>query len=487
MLSYLIHFIHAFLPAALMTGMLIALWRPVYGKKATGRLLGALAAGLLAGTLIFLVSRHLQTVTAARAFLCAAGIFTALLNAANLLVPEKRGRALAGCGWWGALFFLATLSGATAFSFLGLVSEEALSVIPVLNTELILNIAGLLGGAFILGYLIPLGVHLSAKNSKAVVWRFLLLACVLSVLPWCAEVLLGLMRLEVIQLTSLRLSFVAKITKYAYLAPYFQTCIVLALAALSVGKGALPAPAALALLEKSEQRKVRSRVIFEARWFKSALVLAGVILCVLLYHDLYASRPPKISPALRLLPDAGGLIRIKIADVEDGKLHRYSYVTDDGHVVRFFLINRMSSGGGKKIGVVYDACMLCGDMGYLQQKNDIVCIACNVRIFVPSIGKEGGCNPIPLKHEVAGESVVISVRELEKGARYFSEVVPVRVKDPVTGREHSSLNAPFRYEYQGRTYFFESGESEEKFRNSPEKYAGDRPARFLRVQGYRES
>jgi uncharacterized membrane protein/YHS domain-containing protein len=487
MLSYLIHFIHAFLLAALMTGMLIAIWTPLHGKKAIPRLLAALATGLLSGVLIYLVASRLETVTAARASLYAAGMVAALLNAANLLYPPKQGRAVALLGWGAALLFQAVIACITMFSFLDQVSEEALSAIAVLNTELILNLGGILSGALILAYLIPLSAHLSAKAGKSAVWKLLLLACVLSALPWCAEVTLGLMRLELIQLTSLRLSFVAKITKYAYLVPYFQTGIVLALAALSFRKGAALSPEALGELERAEQRKARSLVMFEARWLRSALVSAGVIVAVLLYHDLYASRPPKISPALRLTPDAAGLIKIKIAEVADGKLHRYSYVTDDGHVVRFFLINRLSSGTQKKIGVVYDACMLCGDMGYLQEKNDIICIACNVRIFVPSIGKEGGCNPIPLKHQVEAEYIVISVPELDKGARYFSEVIPVKVKDPVTGKMHSSLNAPYRYEYKGRTYFFESAESEQKFRTSPETFAGDRPARYLRVQGYRES
>lgn len=239
-------------------------------------------------------------------------------------------------------------------------------------------------------------------------------------------------------------------------------------------------------MEKAQRRKARSLVLRELRWFKGALTCVGVIFAVCLYYDLYASRPVKITPPTMMTPDAAGVIKIGIDQVKDGGLHRYAMVTDDGHVVRFFLINR-SLGQGNKIGVVYDACMLCGDMGYIQEKNEVICIACNVRIFRPSIGKAGGCNPIPLVHSIEGNKVVLSVEELDKGAKYFSEVVSRKVKDPVTGKELDSSKAPYRHEYKGRTYFFESEESGDKFQKSPESYVGQQQARYYRVQGFQET
>jgi uncharacterized membrane protein/YHS domain-containing protein len=304
--------------------------------------------------------------------------------------------------------------------------------------------------------------------------------------PWSADALLGLMRLEMAGLTSGRLSFVAKITKYVYLLPYLNIAILAALALLFLRKGADHRATDFGNMDKSEQRKTRSLVLREMRWFKSALACVCTVIVVLLSFDLYASKPPKLSPAIAMKPDASGVIRVRIDDVADGNLHRYSYVTDDGHVVRFLLINSLSnsSGGRRKIGVVFDACMLCGDMGYIQNKKEIICIACNVRMFVPSIGKEGGCNPIPLKHAVEGDSIVIAVKDLDQGARYFSEVISVRVKDPVTGKELDNLKAPHRYEYKGHIFFFESEQSLEKFKESPDTYAGDLTGRNFRVQGY---
>ena len=483
MLLYLVHFIHAFIPLSLMTGTLLALWSPIRGPKTVRPLFVCLAAGLLTGAIVYPVSVRLETLTAARAVLFGSAIFAALGNATALFLPDRRLGALGRVKWSAALFFTAALAAVTSFSFLVHVAEQALSVVTVLNTELILNIGGVLAGFSLIALLIPLTAHLGIKNGKKILSMILLFASLLLSVQWSADVLLGLMRLELITLTSIRLSFVAKATKYLYVLPYVQALLIAALALGSFVRRPLVAAQELAQMQKAERRKARSLVLLEMRWFKAALACVGVILAVCFYYDLYASRPVKISQPTMMTPDAAGLIKIRIDKVKDGKLHRYAIVTDDGHVVRFFLINR-SMGLSSKIGVVYDACMLCGDMGYIQEKNEVICIACNVRIFLPSIGKAGGCNPIPLVHTIEADQVVLSVEELDKGAKYFSEVVSRKVKDPVTGKELDNTKAPFRHEYKGRTYFFESEESGEKFQKSPETYVGEQQTRYYRVQGF---
>jgi uncharacterized membrane protein/YHS domain-containing protein len=189
----------------------------------------------------------------------------------------------------------------------------------------------------------------------------------------------------------------------------------------------------------------------------------------MLYNDLYASLPPRLSPALDMKPDSAGQIRIKVDDVRDGILHRYAYISADGHRVRFFLINRYDPAHAQ-IGVVYDACKLCGDLGYVQKGNEVICIACNVRMFLPSIGKPGGCNPIPLPHEEANETIIIAAAELERGARYFTETVDIKVVDPVTGVSLLNRTAPFQYDFQGRMFYFENQGSYDAFKENPAKY-----------------
>jgi uncharacterized membrane protein/YHS domain-containing protein len=218
-----------------------------------------------------------------------------------------------------------------------------------------------------------------------------------------------------------------------------------------------------------QRRKQQSRIRLQSRWLKIAVITTGFTLSPLLYFHLYASRPPKISTPVELKPDLQGQIKVKIDDVSDGKLHRFSYTTHDGYVVRFFMINRYLN--RVKIGVVYDACTLCGDQGYIQQGNDVICLSCNVRIFIPSIGREGGCNPIPLDHETNGDTILVQTRELEEnGKGYFSEIVTIPVIDPVTGTQITNTGAPHQYDYQGKTYFFESEASWQQFTNSPDTY-----------------
>ncbi|GFO59884.1 hypothetical protein GMST_22090 [Geomonas silvestris] len=487
MLSYFVHFMRAFLPLALVAGMLLPALRRSRTGEAGRRLMGAPAAGLAAGVLTYLVALKLEALTASRATLFGLGLTVALAASAVFLARRRREPGSLAC--WTALCSQAALAAAAMFSFLAAAGEEALSATAVLNSELILNLGGILIGFLGCAILVPVCAELAERSPSRRLSLGLFLMGLLIAVPWGADLLLALMRLERIELTSLRLSVVAKVGKYAHLAPYGELAILAALAILIWKGRSLPEHAELAALEPAPRRKTKSLILRETRWLKSALYLCVAIAAVLGFYDLYASRPPRISTPVRLTPDAAGLIRIPMAQVADGKLHRFSHLTDDGHLVRFFLINTRSAGspGQPRIGVVFDACMLCGDMGYLQNKNEIVCIACNVRIFVPSIGKEGGCNPIPLRHEVTGSEIVISARELDKGARYFSEVVSIKVKDPVSGKELINLKAPFREEFKGRIYFFENEKTLEQFRAAPERFAGADPARNFRVQGYRQA
>lgn len=482
MLAYLVNFIHDFIPLSLVTGMLIVLVTPNGGKRRLYRsFFIAVVCGVLAGFIMQPVALRHEMATAVRTALNGTALVAALFSVALIALASSRTRGWETVVRGAALVFAATLASASAWTFSAFIAEKAITSSSVLNTEVILNVGGILAGLALMAFIVPLTVHMGERNGRRAVAGALLFVSALLAARWSADLLLGMMRLEMIELTSTRVSIVAKSGKYAALFSYLDLLLLALLTLLYFLRRPRVTAAGLAGMEPAERRKTHSVVLLELRWFRGALASLLVVLTLLLYHDLYASRPPRISKPVNMTPDANGVIKVKIEDLADGNLHRYAYVTDDGHVVRFFMINRS---GGKKIGVVYDACMLCGDMGYLQEKNEVICIACNVRIFIPSIGKAGGCNPIPLPHQIEGGNVLVSVAELDKGAKYFSEVVTVKVKDPVSGKEMISRDAPQRDEYKGRTYFFESAESLEKFRANPEKYIGAKESRYLRVQGF---
>lgn len=49
----------------------------------------------------------------------------------------------------------------------------------------------------------------------------------------------------------------------------------------------------------------------------------------------------------------------------------------------------------------------------------MLCLHCQSAIYPPSIGRPGGCNPIPLDFRVEGDEVVVAAAGLEAAADMF--------------------------------------------------------------------
>jgi len=210
-------------------------------------------------------------------------------------------------------------------------------------------------------------------------------------------------------------------------------------------------------------KAIRENVFDNAKFaFCSVLIALGFSL----YYDLYASRPPQISEPVLVEP-VGDKFIFDVDMLKDNELHRFAYITDEGKQIRFFLLNRFSDRVSPVI--VFDSCMICGDMGYIKKGNDLICISCNVRIFLPSVGKEGGCNPIPMPFIFDGKNIIVDYKTITDGANFFSKVVEKMVLDPVSHKKVSNLESR-SYLYYGRTYFFENNETQAKFEANPEKY-----------------
>ena len=162
-------------------------------------------------------------------------------------------------------------------------------------------------------------------------------------------------------------------------------------------------------------------------------------------------------------------IHIDIQSVIDGKLHRFVWISDEGKAVRFFIINRLAD--RVSLGVVFDACLLCGDQGYVMQGNQVVCVACGVHMFIPSIGKPGGCNPVPINDWQQTETeIIINKQSLEEGLNYFSTIVKLEVIDPIDQSKLTNTEAKFKYNYGRKTYFFASEQNLNQFRDQPERF-----------------
>jgi FTR1 family protein len=159
----------------------------------------------------------------------------------------------------------------------------------------------------------------------------------------------------------------------------------------------------------AERRKAlyearRERLILRAL---QALILASM--AAIAAQFVHSMSQGQLSPPEQYF-DGGNDVRLPMARLEDGRLHRFAYRAGD-RTVRFLVI-KLGSG---RVAVALDACQICGDKGYYQRGQDIICKNCTAPINPDTIGLEGGCNPIPLKFELVGSDLLIPASELEKG------------------------------------------------------------------------
>lgn len=278
------------------------------------------------------------------------------------------------------------------------------------------------------------------------------------------------------------LNFIAQSQSYADFARYLYLALALILGFLCLkGRGKVLEKRHLFDIEfrKSEAKNSQIRAYF-ASCFISVLIALGVIL----HFNLIASKPLQIDPATEVQPDSNGLFVFDIELLRDNGLHRFAYVTSEGKVVRFFLLNKREDRDSPV--AVFDACMICGDMGYVKRGGELICVACNVRIFLLSVGKEGGCNPIPLKYAFDGEKITIKLEDVIYGTNFFTEIKEVMVSDPVSKARFLNSKAEFSYLYKGFTYYFATKESYNAFVSEPERYVDGNLSAKFRAQGYGE-
>jgi high-affinity iron transporter len=130
---------------------------------------------------------------------------------------------------------------------------------------------------------------------------------------------------------------------------------------------------------------------------------------------IYAKSVSELSPATEIaFVDGKASIPLKL--VYDGDLHRFS-AKENGAEIRFWLYQKPDG----KIATVYDACEICGPVGFFKGPNGVVCKNCAAPINPQSVGMAGGCNPIPLKATVTSDAVIITEADVAAGVRYFQQ------------------------------------------------------------------
>jgi uncharacterized membrane protein len=115
--------------------------------------------------------------------------------------------------------------------------------------------------------------------------------------------------------------------------------------------------------------------------------------------------------------DIDGYISIPVSEVNDGRAYYYRYKTE-GKTVNFFVVKSRDN----IIRAAFDACDVCfkSRKGYSQDRDFMICNNCGRRFHTSRINVEkGGCNPAPLNRRVVGDTLVIAVKDIIHGVRYF--------------------------------------------------------------------
>jgi FTR1 family protein len=335
-------------------------------------------------------------------------------------IEERIGRSLAKSG-------PAAAAGIFAFVFVMVLREGAETVVLLsalsLNTSDLLSAIGAVLGlvlAIVFGVLLVRGsVRIDFRRFFAVTGWILLLVSVQLFLSGIHE----LSEAQVLPASEREMAIVGPIVANNIF--FFVAILGLTLVLLLAGVGrtntpaVAPAAASDFVPNPAERRKEVATLARDRRVRTLGASLALLILLLLTGGFVYSKKAEQLSPAKPVVV-SDGRIRVPLAEIADGGLHRYALLRGDAVPVRFILIQIP----GGKIGAGFDACEICGDLGYFQRGPDVICKNCDAAIYIPTIGMGGGCNPIHLEHRVEGGEIVIAEADLLREEARFTHRIP---------------------------------------------------------------
>ncbi len=147
-----------------------------------------------------------------------------------------------------------------------------------------------------------------------------------------------------------------------------------------------------------------------ARGWMIAAATACLAVMLVLTADFIYTRANSAPPASRPIAAVGNEVRVPLSEIQDSNLHLFT-VNVSGQSLRFMIIKKPNG-----YGTALDACRICGPEGYRQDGQNVVCRHCGSAIYVPSIGEQGGCNPVGVPAHVDGGDLVMDVSSLTQAA-----------------------------------------------------------------------
>src|SRR5580700_6922597 len=308
-------------------------------------------------------------------------------------------------------------SGVFLFVFLMIFREGVETVLMLfgtvrLDTSGILNV---LGGLLGIGLAVRFGVSFVRGTIRVNLRQFFRITTVILMVVVVQLLITGLHELsesQILPASAREMAIVGPVVKN----DIFFFITILALAATMIllewSKRRAPATAGLegAALRKAEWSARRERL-----WMTVTCAASCVFILLITAEFVYSRQSTAPSPSTPVALD-NGVVRIPVASVSGGDLHRFE-LQDDGASVHFIVIEKPDH----TLATAFDACQICGAKGYYQKGPEVICRNCGSEIVIATIGTPGGCNPIPLKSHVDGATLVIDADALESGARIFSK------------------------------------------------------------------
>jgi high-affinity iron transporter len=163
-------------------------------------------------------------------------------------------------------------------------------------------------------------------------------------------------------------------------------------------------------MNDAEKRLLESQNRRQRHWMMAAAIASLTVILVLTADFIYA-RANSAPPAARPIEAVGNVVRVPLSEVQDGSMHLFT-VNAGGQTLRFMIIKKPNGWG-----VALDACRICGAEGYRQDGQNVICRHCASAIYIPSIGDQGGCNPIGVPSHLDSGDLVIDISSLTQAAK----------------------------------------------------------------------
>jgi high-affinity iron transporter len=313
----------------------------------------------------------------------------------------------AGSGSWGVFLFVFLMifreGVETVILLYGVVRLDTSGILVALGAILGVGLAVLFGVSFVRGT-----IRVNLKQFFQMTTAILMVVVFQLAITGLHE----LSESQVLPASSREMAVVGPVVKNDIF--FFVTILALAAAMMLLEWRKRRAPRTEGL-EGAALRKAQWSARRERFWMVASCVASGVFILLITAEFIYA-RQATAQPPAETVGLQNGAVRIPVASVSDGILHRFE-LQDDGVSVYFIVIEKADH----TLAAAFDACTICGTQGFYQKGTEVICRNCGSAIVISTIGTKGGCNPIPFKSHVEGGTLVIDADALVPGPKIFGK------------------------------------------------------------------